>query len=373
MKEMTPREVSALPSNNLVNLSSSILHRFGVTPFHKTIPEIDALFARHDKIAVFLFDGMGEWILNNHPKAGKLFLDNRFTLISSTNPATTVAATTAFLTGKYPIETGWLGWSLPLREYNEPMICFTSASFLDGRPLGDRVMDRICPTEKIDSLINKAGHRAELLLQYGVGGNTNGPKTYKESVPMASRFFKEGGEFLYIYFNTPDGYIHHHGVKGKEVDDCISSEAEAVEAFVRENPDVLTLVIADHGLIDIHEVDLNDYPEIMDCMRMPFSLEGRTCNFLLKEGREGEFLRLMKEKLPQFRLMSREEALKSHYFGEGTPHPRSASFLGDYIAIAEDDSLIVDPVNVRTNAPMKAHHAGPSAREKNIVVAAFNK
>ena len=370
---MIPKAVSAKSPNTLVNLASSILRKYDVAPFHKTIPEIDELLAKHDKLAVFLFDGMGEWILNNHPEAGKLFLDHRFTLISSTNPATTVAATTAFLTGKYPIETGWLAWALPFEEFGEPMICFTSASFLDGRPLGKNVMETVCPTKKLDELIRGAGHKAELLMQFGVGGNTTGPKTYMDSVPMAGKFFKEGGEFLYIYFNTPDGYIHHHGVKSKEVDDCIKAEAEAVREFVKQNPDVLTLVIADHGLIDIREIDLNLYPEIMDCMRMPYSMEGRTCNFLLKEGKEKEFLRLMKEKLPQIKLISKKEILESHYFGEGEPHPRCASFIGDYIGVAQDDSLLVDPVNVRTNAPMMAHHAGPSAEEMNIVVAAFNK
>ena len=33
-------------------------------------------------------------------------------------PPTTVAATTALLSGKYPIETGWLGWTQYFRKSN---------------------------------------------------------------------------------------------------------------------------------------------------------------------------------------------------------------------------------------------------------------
>ena len=41
--------------------------------------------------------------------------------INSTFPPTTSAATTAFLTGKYPIETGWMSWTQYFEEYKKGM------------------------------------------------------------------------------------------------------------------------------------------------------------------------------------------------------------------------------------------------------------
>ena len=39
-------------------------------------------------------------------------------------PPTTTSATTSLLTGKYPIETGWLGWTEKLPEYDVPCTRF---------------------------------------------------------------------------------------------------------------------------------------------------------------------------------------------------------------------------------------------------------
>ena len=90
--------------NSLVNLSNSILKHFGVTPFHDSIPEIDTILKGHDKVVVVLFDGMGQNITRLHLKEDSFIRSHYVHTINSTFPPTTAAATTAFLTGKYPID-----------------------------------------------------------------------------------------------------------------------------------------------------------------------------------------------------------------------------------------------------------------------------
>ena len=374
MKNYAFAETFAPPTRTITNLSNSLIAHFGVKPFHETVPEIDDLLKGRDKVAVFLFDGMGEYVLSHHQEAGRLFLDHGYIVIDSTNPATTVAATTSMLTAKSPIETGWLGWALPVLGIDDPIEVFPSTSFLTGEKKGDNLMSKACPVTNIDELINEAGHKARILFQYGVGGRYDGPKDYPDVIPMATKYFKEDkGEFLYVYFNTPDGLIHRYGVDAKEVDDRIALAAKTIEEFTKANPDVLTLVIADHGLLDVHYYDLIDYPEIKACLRAPISLEARTVNFYIKKEKEEEFLSLMASKFPQFSIISRDFALTSGYFGPGVPHEKSASFLGDYIAISQDDSCILDTSCITTQYFMHAHHAGPLPQEKRILVAAFNK
>ena len=374
MKNYVFAETFAPPTSTITNLSNSLIAHFGVKPFHETIPEIDALLESKKKVAVFLFDGMGEYVLCHHQKAGRLFLDNGYLVIDSTNPATTVAATTSMLTAKSPIETGWLGWALPVLGIDDPIEVFPSTSFLTGEKKGERLMDKACPVTYIDELINAAGHKAKLLYQYGVGGHFDGPNDYLDAVPMATKYFQEdGGEFLYVYFNTPDGLIHRHGVDAQIVDDRIALASKTIEAFVAANPDVLTLVMADHGLMDVRYFDLIDYPEIKECLRAPISLEARTVNFYVKKEKEEEFLSLMASKFPQFSIISHEIALSSGYFGPGVPHEKASSFLGDYIAISQDNSCILDTSCITTQYFMSAHHAGPLPQEKRILIAAFNK
>ena len=97
--------------NSLVNLSNSILKHFEAESFHESIPAIDNLLKGHKKIVAVLFDGMGQNIVRKHLKEDSFIRTHYVTTINSTFPPTTAAATTAFLTGKYPIETGWLAWT----------------------------------------------------------------------------------------------------------------------------------------------------------------------------------------------------------------------------------------------------------------------
>ena len=53
------RFFSYYKDNSLVNLSNSILKRYNVKPFHKTIENLDLILKKHCKIALFLFDGFG--------------------------------------------------------------------------------------------------------------------------------------------------------------------------------------------------------------------------------------------------------------------------------------------------------------------------
>ena len=360
-------------SKTLVNLSSSILKHFGVTPFHQSIDEIDTLLDGRKKVALFLFDGMGEYNLHVHGVAGKTFLDHRYMTIYSTNPPTTVAATTALLTGKYPIETGWLGWSLHIDELGIPVDVFPSQSSIDGSNVENGIMFRLCPIKTIDELMIEKGVKAHMFFQDGVGGRFGGPKTMDDAPAMVGDFFQnQGGQFAYIYFNNPDGVIHHHGVASKEVDDMIVSAARCVDKFTKENPDVLTMVIADHGLIDVEYVDIGPFADLNDCLKEIPSIEGRLASFFLKEGKEEQFLAAMKKHLPSFALFKKEEIMKNGFFGEGIPCQKAYDFIGDYIGISTDKTIIHDTVHKSNTYHLHAHHAGPSKEEKEILLAAYN-
>jgi hypothetical protein len=79
---------------------------------------------------------MGELVLADHPKRYPYLISHKIATIYSMNPATTVAATNAFLSGRYPIETGWIGWS----EYFSDL-----GKAVDVFPNRDRVRARRSP------------------------------------------------------------------------------------------------------------------------------------------------------------------------------------------------------------------------------------
>ena len=153
--------------NSLVNLSSSILKRFNVEPFHSTIPSIDELLQKHNKIVVILMDGMNEYLLETHKDVTRPFLDKCFTKITSVYPPTTVAATTSFLTAKYPGETGYLGWSQPINNFTRNVNVFSNRDTQTEELIpGENIINRLCPTQKIYDIINYNFNETEETSEY---------------------------------------------------------------------------------------------------------------------------------------------------------------------------------------------------------------
>ncbi|MCR5492012.1 MAG: hypothetical protein K6F32_07795 [Bacilli bacterium] len=354
----------------LVNLSNSILKHYGHETFHATIPEFDNLFKGHRKIAVFLFDGMGEAILRKHPFAGKSFLKHGFFTIHSVNPATTVAATTAFLTAKFPIETGWVGWSQQFDNYGLPIDCFRGTSSIDKAKVEGFSMDEECPVTRLDQLLGEVGVKAKLSYPFPL--SEEGAKDYREISAKAEAFFRGGGEFLYSYWKEPDHIMHEYGTESIRAGILIHKLKRAVERFARRNPDVLCLVIADHGQLDVQFRDFAAIDELRDSIRKPMSLDGRCRSFFVAEGYEDTFVPLMEKNFPDYVLMTADEAIEAQFFGEGTPHPRIKEFLGDYVGTTSGNGYIYDSIRKKNNHILIGHHAGIHKDEKDILVSVFN-
>ena len=97
----------------LVNLSNSILKRFGAETSADTLKSADEYLAKgHRNVVVLLLDAMGTSILEKHLAEDGFFRSNLRDTFSSVYPPTTVAATTSILSGLYPNEHGWLGWDI---------------------------------------------------------------------------------------------------------------------------------------------------------------------------------------------------------------------------------------------------------------------
>lgn len=361
---------------DLVNLSNSFLKHFGCQSYHDSIPELDKILKGKEKIAVFLFDGLGQHLLDNHKEAGSFILEHKFMSIYSVNPPTTCAATTSFLTGKYPIETGWIGWAPYQSDVGYCVELFPRTNYATREKVPAPWDSEIkYPVKRLSRILRENGFKAEDHLIGDIAFIDEKPKSapdLKTRMEMASEFFKNGGNFLYSYDTQPDGMIHKQGVKSINVDNYIGEINENLKKFVTENPDVLVISIADHGLIDVENVDLANYPEIRECMKLPIANEGRCVCFYLKDGFEEKFVSLFKKEFPDFDLLSKKEIIDSKYFGEGKPHPLVFDEIGDYVAIATSTRHIWDSIYTPTITPKLAHHAGGTKEEKEICLAIYN-
>ena len=128
----------------LVNLSSSILKRFGVNDIHSSLANIDDLLSNYKHIVFVLFDGMGSYVLDKHLSKNSFLQRNKQDDISSVFPPTTAAATTAFLSCHNPNETAWLGWHLYFDDLKQDLVLFSGQNYYDETlPISDYVKAKL--------------------------------------------------------------------------------------------------------------------------------------------------------------------------------------------------------------------------------------
>ena len=174
--------------NTLVNLSNSILKHFGAETFHDTNPIIDKELEGYKKVVLVLFDGMGQNIVRKHLREDSFIRSHYVTTINSIFPPTTAAATTSVLTGKYPVENGWLGWTEYFKQYDRNIILFRGIDYNTGEELNKpgetNIANAIFPIDYIFDLIERANPYAKAFNISRFPVQPNGPKSLNEGAKM---------------------------------------------------------------------------------------------------------------------------------------------------------------------------------------------
>lgn len=361
---------------SIVNFANSILKHFKASTFHNSIPWIDDILQGHKRVAVFLFDGLGEYLINLHLPNNSFIKSHINGTIRATFPPTTVASTTGFLSAKFPIENGWLGWALYFNEYNSNIDVFSSR-YSNSKALADNIdiMRKYCPYERLDILLKTSSLKVDTAIIFPYPIQENGPKSLSGCYKKAASFFKKKEyAFLYNYWTYPDSLIHMYGVNSKRVHNNIVKIDKMIKKFVTNNPDVLVFTIADHGLVDVAYFDIVSNKSLLDTLSKPISIEARTTAFFVQKGKEREFEKIFNQSYGSyFVLLSKNEVIEQKLFGDGNPNQYSYKFIGDYVAVAIDKYCLTNSSDYdEKSIPFKGHHAGMSKEEMNISVGVFN-
>ncbi len=363
--------------NTLVNLSNSLLKHYHVPTFHPSIIEIDNVLKTHKKIVVLLFDGLGEHIINSCLKDTSYIRRHSFMKINSVFPPTTAAATTAFLSAKYPIQTGWCSWSQYFKEFKRNIVLFRNKDHNTDEQLdycNGSVANTYFPYENIFTLINKYNPSlsVECLMNYPI--KEDGHKSLKDGYQKLDGYLKDKEEcFAYFYFEQPDATIHHKGVHSFKTKYWCRKIDNFIKKITKNNPDTLFISIADHGLVNVKYIDLCQYQDLYSLITSPVALEARVLGFYVKEENRKKFETLFNQYLgDKFKLFYIEEALKEKLFGEGEVHPKVVATLGDYIAVATSEYCLYPSKEYTRIHLHKGHHAGGTKEERIINLSIYN-
>lgn len=362
-------------SHNLVTFSNSLLKHFGVKPFHQTEEAVDKILKGHNKVAVLLFDGFGQNIVRLHLKEKSFMRSHYLCTVNSTFPPTTTAATTAFLTGKYPIETGWMSWAQYFEKYQRNIILFKNVDYNTEEKLTpENIANAELPINTILELIKENNEDVHVFDVKRYPIDKNGPKTLKQFGKAINQSLKGVDKCLgYFYFDSPDYEMHAYGINNWRIHLYTKRINNLIAKLCKANPDTLFLSFADHGHINVKYFDICEHQDLFGLLRVPISFEKRTPNFFIKEGKNHEFETLFKKYYGEhFILMSRKEALDSQIFGEGDINPKAIEFIGDYVATSIDEYCLFATEELKDFVPFKGHHAGNTKEEMLVDISAYN-
>lgn len=358
---------------SILSIASSVLKHFGVKDCqHKTLPEFDRLLEKDYKnIIVMLFDGLGVSALNEHLNENDFLRKHLVCPISSVFPSTTVAATTSVTSGYSPAECGWLGWDLYFEEIGENVAVFRNALQKNGEPAADyNVAWRYIPYKDIFKRIEEMNGKGTA---YCVSPFS---KYHSKSVPDICKTVKRISrkrkkKYIYSYWHQPDKAMHGYGVTSQEVHEQILHINREVEKLCGKLENSLVIITADHGQIDCVNAYLEDYPVLMDMLKIPPSVEQRALSLFIKDGNTEAF----KEEFNKvfggsFKLMTKEEVFAENLLGYGTAHKKTKDFVGDYLAVATSNVMLY---NKRSNFEPIGGHAGLTEEEMTVPFIAIER
>ena len=245
------------------------------------------------------------------------------------------------------------------------------------------VFDTIVKYETIFEKIEKASPNVkayELVPSYS---DRRSKRTYRaenldEIIEAIEDLTNSAGEkFIFGYCDNPDATLHKFGAYSDEAKEFIIKAEEKIEKMCEKlTEDTLVIISADHGHKDIEKAyTLLDYPEILDCLIMPASLESRVVTFWVKEDMKKEFEERFNNVFGElFWLMTREEFLEKNFLGFGEKHKKIEDLIGNYIALSTGGSIIrLETFLVERKPVKKSTHCGLSKEEMEVPLLVIKK
>ena len=358
--------------NSIVNVACSISKYFELDYNHNTIDKIDKILEEKQpkNVVVILFDGMGLKLLKEKLPSNSFLLKNLVDEISSVVPSTTTASTTSMLSGLTPAEHNWLGWDLYVKEENKIVTMFTNTlKDTDVEAADYNVARKYFHYDTITDSINKnEKYYSKILFPFGEDSYENIDDMF---IKIKQNINKNGKNYIYAYYDDPDGVMHDTGTDSNETLECFKMINKKVEDFALEIEDTIVIVLADHGHINCEEIILSDYEDIFNTLDGDIWIEGRMCSFKIKEGKEKDFEELFNRYFcDNFILKTKEEVINEKLFGDGTPNKYFESSLGDYFALAVGNKYFK---YTKEGDYFKSAHAGFTIDEMEIPLIIIDK
>ena len=345
---------------NITSITSSVEKYFGLEQNYEAHPILDdALSCKPKNVVMIVIDALGDCVLRHHSPCG-FFNAHKKDLLQTVIPATTVAANTTLKTGLMPHQHGRIGWSQYFSETNEVVNIFSNTNFDTDQPSRLSVPSYTPTCKTIVERINEKGQKAyEVMPEWA----PNGCKTFDEWCARIRMLCHEDGKkYIYAYWGELDSKLHFNGIGTQVVQQTLDVIEEKLASLSTLVPDTVFVVTADHGHKKTQPLYLSkDYPEIVNMMAQPNSLETRCAAFHIKDEYKDIFPHKFRQLFPDFHLLTGQDFIR--LLG-GCEHPHVKDAVGDYVALATGERSLT--WKYEKEWVMTSEHAGITRDEMMV-------
>ena len=351
-------------SNCILNVTSSIMKKFNTDSCYESLVPVDVMIKDAKHVFFVVLDGLGKNIIEKHLSENSFIRGNIYKWINSVYPPTTVAATTAAITGEAPGKTGWIGWHQYFEKIKKDVILFRNIATYTNETFTVNVGKTFIPTVPFYQKFRGVSCK-ELFPSFREGGY----KSFKDMGKEMIRISKTNEmTYTYCYWDNPDYIIHEFGINHKKVKKVVNElDKELYKIYNKCGNGTAIIMIADHGLVDTEEIYLNEYPDLVETLEFEPSIEARTTSFKVKNSKLFEIL-FNKYFGRDFKLYKSEDFLKEGYLGEDYEVARP--YLLDYVSVATGNYAFAME---KGDFVMKATHAGSTPDEIIIPLVLLKK
>ena len=352
----------------LADITNSIFNSLSVP---ETIDSL-ALGRAENREVLILIDGMGQDAIDKYGDQFPIFDELKQVKKLYTNfPSTTATSLSTLGTGVLPGVHGMLGYTVRVPRSDNRVL---NALKWDERV--DPVMWQKVPTLFERAVLAGVSVTHVAAKRYEGSGFTQaalrgakyvGANGVDEMATAVSAALKPQPSFVYTYLNTLDSAGHSDGVGSDKWLTALQQVSEFITKVKQLAPAGTRIwVTSDHGMVNSTEqVILGQDNKLLENVTL-IGGEPRARHIYIKEGAASETIAQWQEFFGnKAKVLSKESAIKDGLFGPVVTED-SHDRLGDLIAIANNDLILVDPARVREESSMVGHHGGVTDIEVEI-------
>ena len=275
------------------------------------------------------------------------------------------------LSGLPPISSGYIGWTQYFKEENTDLVVFLNEDYYTHKRQDEDLREKHLSFKSLYQQINEVDISITTN-EFFPSFRPNGSNSFKEQIEkVLISTHNQDKSFNYVYWTEPDLTQHLYGINSPEVHTVLNNLNDDFEDLIDNiTNDTLVITIADHGLTNIKEIKLYDYPKVTNLLKRKPSIEPRATTFFVKDGKHDEFAKEFNNSFSEyFKLYTKKEILDSKIFGEGTPHAKINEFIGDFFSISISEYMFV----FSESKGYIGHHAGLSKDEMIVPLIMYSK